>query len=87
MSRQFRGTLCALMRCRAPEASAVSASGMTTAAPPRGNATHYIEMSPAAAAVGANRTASHKYTTTFRDDAEPPPPPAAAASPPEVEND
>ena len=49
MSRQFRGTLCALLHCRAPQvSSAASSAAMSTAAPrPRGDTTRYIEMSPA----------------------------------------
>ena len=68
MSRQFRGTLCALLRCRAPEAMTVSVSGMATAAPPRGEATHYIEMSPAV----RGHTDSRKYTTTACTDQDEP---------------
>ena len=72
MSRQFRGTLCALLRCRAPEAASTSAAGMTTVAPPRGDATHYIEMTPAV----ADRPGSRKYTADA-DHGEPVEAPAA----------
>jgi len=47
MSRQFRGTLCDLLHCRAPEASSVSTVAMSTAARLRGETTRYIEMAPA----------------------------------------
>ena len=46
MSRQFRGTLCALLQCRASEVTSATASAMSTVAHPRAEATRYIEMSP-----------------------------------------
>ena len=47
MSRQFRGTLCDLLHCRAAEVSSVSTAAVSTAARLRGETTRYIEMAPA----------------------------------------
>jgi len=49
MSRQFRGTLCALLPCPgAPQAPSAPASTMIMSTRPRAEATRYIEMAPTA---------------------------------------
>jgi len=68
MSRQFRGTLCALLRCRAAETSSMStASAVSTVGQPRGHNTRYIEMSPA---VKDQQGSSSEFTPVYRDEVE-----------------
>ena len=66
MSRQFRGTLCDLLHCRAPVTSVTSSAAISTAAHPRGETTRYIEMTPAV----KDRQGSGKSLLVYRDEAE-----------------